>query len=156
MYIPVHTSILGFISSRPHWPAWSSASVHSPWQKLQYNFEMRQLFVMCQHYKASFSPDLSHLLVPDDLWYLFCYLFPGSDAMKCMWVGRLSWGPRPGPLLMWSGPTWSGIWPGPVGPRLEAENWSAASLECQTFEVRLVKKERRVVGVWSNRPLCLK
>jgi len=44
----------------------------------------------------------------------------------------------------------------PAGPRLGAESWSAASLECQTFEVRLVKKERRLVGVWPNRPLCLK
>lgn len=43
-----------------------------------------------------------------------------------------------------------------LGPRLGVEGWCAASLECQTFEVRLVKKERRVVGVWSNRPLCPK
>lgn len=43
-----------------------------------------------------------------------------------------------------------------LGPRLGVESWCAASLECQTFEVRLVKKEWRVVGVWSNRPLCPK
>lgn len=65
-------------------------------------------------------------------------------------------GPRFRPTFMWSGPTWSGIWPGPVGPRLGAQSWSTASLECQTFEVRLVKKEGRLVGVWSNGPLCWK
>lgn len=42
------------------------------------------------------------------------------------------------------------------GPCLGAGSWAAAGLDCQTFEVRLDKKEWRVVGVLSNRPLCLK
>lgn len=95
---------------------------------------------------------------PCSWWPLISLLLfiSGSDAMEVYVGGAALWGPQPGPPFMWSGPTWSGIWPGPVGPRLGAVSWSAASLECQTFEVRLVKKERRVVGVWSNRPLCLK
>lgn len=55
-------------------------------------------------------------------------------------------GPRSRPTYMWSGPTWSGIWPGPVGPCLGVQSWSTASLECQTFEVRLVKKKRAKAG----------
>lgn len=52
-------------------------------------------------------------------------------------------GPHSLLTFMWSGPTWSGIWPGPVGPCLGVQSWSTASLECQTFEVRLVKKRMK-------------
>lgn len=72
-----------------------------------------------------------------------------------MWCSVTGWGSSLGAsawlLFMWSGPKWSGIWLGLLGPRLGAGRWSAASLECQTFEVRHVKKEPRLVGVWSNR-----
>lgn len=68
------------------------------------------------------------------------FIFRRWCCEVCGWgcsLGAPAW-----PMFMWSGPTWCGIWTGPVGPCLEAGSCSAASLECQTFEVRLVKKKK--------------
>lgn len=68
----------------------------STWQQLESNLETCHSFLMRRHYKASFSPYLRHrvtslFLMTSDIF--FCYLFSESDAMMCMWVGRLSGGP---------------------------------------------------------------
>lgn len=108
--------------------------------------------------KPLFRQTLSSLFLMTSDIFSAIYLQAVMGCSMCGWGGSL--GAPAWPLFTWSGPTWRGIWLGPVGPRLGAESWSAASMECQTFEVRLVKKkrkkERRLVGVWSNRPLCLK
>ena len=87
--------------------------------KTQCNVETCNLLVLAlQSLFFSRLERQRRLLVPDDLWYLFCYLFSGSDAMQCMWVGQLSGGPSLGPhscdqalhgvafgLALW-GPVW--------------------------------------------------
>lgn len=150
------------------WPTW----IMSMWYKLdqlrasylcmhEWTFKIKHLtttrnysltskpvtFVSCvstlQRLIFSRLEQQSRLLVADDLWYRFYYLFSGSDAMQCMWVGRLSGGPSLA-LIHVIRPymEWHLAWP--LGPRLGAKSWSAASLECQTFEVRLVKKTKAV------------
>lgn len=138
--------------------AWHPRLSISTWQQLESNLETCHSFLMRRHYKPNFPLTWGTESPPCSWWPLifFSAIYFQSLMRWCVCGWDSSLGAPAWPLFMWSGPTWSGIWPGPVGPRLGAVSWSAASLECQTFEVRLVKKEQRVVGVSSNMPLCLK
>lgn len=136
---------------------WASKIKHLTLAR-NYSLTLKPATYFTWHYRASFSPDLSSrdtslFLMTSDI-FSAIYFQALMRCSVCGWGGSLG------------APVWAHIhvirpymewhlaWP--CGARLGVESWSAASLECQTFEVRLVKKERRVVGVWSNRPLCLK
>lgn len=72
-----------------------------------------------RQHKVSFSPhlnsrDASLFLTTSDI-FSAIYFQALMQCGVCGWGGSLG-APGSGLAFMWSGPTWSGIWPGPAGP----------------------------------------
>lgn len=84
-----------------------------------YRFTLKPATYFSPHHKVSFSlhlssRDASLFLMTSDI-ISAIYFQALMQCGVCGWGGSLG-APGSGLAFMWSGPTWSGIWPGPAGP----------------------------------------